>query len=546
MAKRIIYNENARRALERGMDILAEAVAVTLGPKGRNVVLEKKFGAPQIVNDGVTIAKEIELEDHVENTGVALIRQAASKTNDAAGDGTTTATVLAHAMVKEGLRNVAAGANAIALKRGVDKATGFLVEKIAEHAKQVEDSKSIAQVGSISAGNDDEVGQMIANAMDKVGKEGVISLEEGKSMTTELEITEGMRFDKGYISPYFVTDTERMEAILEEPFILLTDKKIGLVQDLVPVLEQVARSGRPLLIIAEDIEKEALATLVVNKLRGVLNVTAVKAPGFGDRRKAMLEDIAVLTGGQLITEDAGLKLENTKLDMIGKARRITITKDSTTIVAEGNEVAVKSRCEQIRRQMDETESSYDKEKLQERLAKLAGGVAVIKVGAATETEMKDRKLRLEDAINATKAAVEEGIVPGGGTTLAHLTPQLEEWANANLKGEELTGALIVARALAAPLKRIAENAGLNGAVIAERVKEKPFNVGFNAATNEFVDMFEAGIVDPAKVTRSALQNAASIAGMVLTTECIVVDKPEPKEGAASGGGGGMGGGDFDY
>ena len=546
MAKRIIYNENARRALERGMDILAEAVAVTLGPKGRNVVLEKKFGAPQIVNDGVTIAKEIELEDHVENTGVALIRQAASKTNDAAGDGTTTATVLAHAMVKEGLRNVAAGANAIALKRGVDKATTFLVGKIAEHAKQVEDSKSIAQVGSISAGNDDEVGQMIADAMDKVGKEGVISLEEGKSMTTELEITEGMRFDKGYISPYFVTDTERMEAILEEPFILLTDKKIGMVQDLVPILEQVARSGRPLLIIAEDIEKEALATLVVNKLRGVLNVTAVKAPGFGDRRKAMLEDIAVLTGGQLITEDAGLKLENTKLDMIGKARRVTITKDSTTIVAEGNEVAVKSRCEQIRRQMDETESSYDKEKLQERLAKLAGGVAVIKVGAATETEMKDRKLRLEDAINATKAAVEEGIVPGGGTTLAHLTPQLEEWANANLKGEELTGALIVARALAAPLKRIAENAGLNGAVIAERVKEKPFNVGFNAATNEFVDMFEAGIVDPAKVTRSALQNAASIAGMVLTTECIVVDKPEPKEGAGAGSGGGMGGGDFDY
>ncbi|MEG3907301.1 chaperonin GroEL [Microcoleus sp. Pol12B5] len=546
MAKRIIYNENARRALERGMDILAEAVAVTLGPKGRNVVLEKKFGAPQIVNDGVTIAKEIELEDHVENTGVALIRQAASKTNDAAGDGTTTATVLAHAMVKEGLRNVAAGANAIALKRGVDKATTFLVEKIAEHAKQVEDSKAIAQVGSISAGNDDEVGQMIANAMDKVGKEGVISLEEGKSMTTELEITEGMRFDKGYISPYFVTDTERMEAILEEPFILLTDKKIGLVQDLVPVLEQVARSGRPLLIIAEDIEKEALATLVVNKLRGVLNVTAVKAPGFGDRRKAMLEDIAVLTGGQLITEDAGLKLENTKLEVIGKARRVTITKDSTTIVAEGNEVAVKSRCEQIRRQMDETESSYDKEKLQERLAKLAGGVAVIKVGAATETEMKDRKLRLEDAINATKAAVEEGIVPGGGTTLAHLTPQLEEWANSTLKGEELTGALIVARALAAPLKRIAENAGLNGAVIAERVKEKPFNVGFNAATNEFVDMFEAGIVDPAKVTRSALQNAASIAGMVLTTECIVVDKPEPKDGAAAGAGGGMGGGDFDY
>jgi chaperonin GroEL len=545
MAKRIIYNENARRALERGMDILAEAVAVTLGPKGRNVVLEKKFGAPQIVNDGVTIAKEIELEDNVENTGVALIRQAASKTNDAAGDGTTTATVLAHAIVKEGLRNVAAGANAISLKRGIDKATGFLVEKIAAHAKQVEDSKAIAQVAAISAGNDNEVGEMIANAMDKVGKEGVISLEEGKSMTTELEITEGMRFDKGYISPYFATDMERMEAVLDQPYILITDKKINLVQDLVPILEQVARSGRPLLILAEDIEKEALATLVVNRLRGVLNVAAVKAPGFGDRRKAMLEDIAVLTGGQLITEDAGLKLDATKLESLGQARRITITKDSTTIVAEGNEATVKSRCEQIRRQMDESDSSYDKEKLQERLAKLAGGVAVIKVGAATETEMKDRKLRLEDAINATKAAVEEGIVPGGGTTLAHLSPELEVWAQANLKDEELTGALIVTRALSAPLKRIAENAGQNGAIIAERVKEKTFNVGYNAATNEFVDMFEAGIVDPAKVTRSALQNAASIAAMVLTTECIVVDKPE-KDGAPAGGGGGMGGGDFDY
>jgi chaperonin GroEL len=545
MAKRIIYNENARRALEKGMDILAESVAVTLGPKGRNVVLEKKFGAPQIVNDGVTIAKEIELEDHVENTGVSLIRQAASKTNDAAGDGTTTATVLAHAMMKEGLRNVAAGANAISLKRGIDKATHFLVERIAEHARQVEDSKSIAQVGAISAGNDDEVGQMIAEAMEKVGKEGVISLEEGKSMTTELEITEGMRFDKGYISPYFATDAERMEAVLEEPYLLLTDKKIALVQDLVPVLEQVARSGKPLVIIAEDIEKEALATLVVNRLRGVLNVAAVKAPGFGDRRKAMLEDIAILTGGQLITEDAGLKLESTKLDMLGKARRLTITKDNTTIVAEGNDQAVKVRCDQIRRQMDETESSYDKEKLQERLAKLAGGVAVVKVGAATETEMKDRKLRLEDAINATKAAVEEGIVPGGGTTLAHLAPQLEKWANENVKGEELIGAMIVARSLAAPLKRIAENAGQNGAVIAERVKEKDFNVGFNAATNEFVDMFEAGIVDPAKVTRSALQNAASIAGMVLTTECIVVDKPEPKDNAPAAGGAGMGG-DFDY
>ncbi|MCC5897940.1 MAG: chaperonin GroEL [Phormidium sp. BM_Day4_Bin.17] len=545
MAKRIIYNENARRALERGMDILAESVAVTLGPKGRNVVLEKKFGAPQIVNDGITIAKEIELEDNVENTGVALIRQAASKTNDAAGDGTTTATVLAHAMVKEGLRNVAAGSNAIALKRGIDRATAHLVEKIAAHARPVEDSTAIAQVGTISAGNDEEVGQMIANAMDKVGKEGVISLEEGKSMTTELEITEGMRFDKGYISPYFATDTERMEAVLDEPYILLTDKKISLVQDLVPILEQVARSGKPLLIISEDIEKEALATLVVNRLRGVLNVAAVKAPGFGDRRKAMLDDIAVLTGGQVITEDAGLKLETAKLEMLGSARRITITKDNTTIVAEGNEAEVKARCEQIRRQMEESDSSYDKEKLQERLAKLSGGVAVIKVGAATETEMKDRKLRLEDAINATKAAVEEGIVPGGGTTLAHLAPGLEEWATSNLENEELTGALIVARALTAPLKRIAENAGQNGAVIAERVKEKDFNVGYNAANGEFCDMFEAGIVDPAKVTRSATQNAASIAGMVLTTECIIVDKPEPKEGAGAGAGAGMGG-DFDY
>jgi chaperonin GroEL len=544
MAKRIIYNENARKALERGMDILAEAVAVTLGPKGRNVVLEKKFGAPQIINDGVTIAKEIELEDNVENTGVALIRQAASRTNDAAGDGTTTATVLAHAIVKQGLRNVAAGANAIQIKKGIDKATAFLVDEIKAKSRPVEDSKAIAQVGSISAGNDDEVGQMIANAMDKVGKEGVISLEEGKSMTTELEITEGMRFDKGYISPYFATDTERMETVFDEPFILITDKKIGLVQDLVPVLEQVARAGRPLLIIAEDIEKEALATLVVNRLRGVLNVAAVKAPGFGDRRKALLEDIAVLTGGTLITEDAGLKIDAAKLEMMGKARRITITKDTTTIVAEGNEVAVKERVNQIRRQMEETESSYDKEKLQERLAKLAGGVAVIKVGAATETEMKDRKLRLEDAINATKAAVEEGIVPGGGTTLAHLAPALETWAASNLTGEELTGAMIVSRALTAPLERIAQNAGQNGAVIAERVKGMDFNSGYNAATGEFVDMFQAGIVDPAKVTRSALQNAASIAAMVLTTECIVVDKPEPKEGGGAPAGGGMG--DFDY
>ena len=544
MAKRIIYNENARRALEKGIDILAESVAVTLGPKGRNVVLEKKFGAPQIINDGVTIAKEIELEDHIENTGVALIRQAASKTNDAAGDGTTTATVLAHAMVKAGLRNVAAGANAITLKKGIDKASDFLVGKIKEQAKPIADSGAIAQVGTISAGNDEEVGQMIADAMDKVGKEGVISLEEGKSMETELEVTEGMRFDKGYISPYFATDTERMEAVLDEPYILLTDKKIGLVQDLVPVLEQIARTGKPLLIIAEDIEKEALATLVVNRIRGVLNVAAVKAPGFGDRRKAMLEDMAVLTNGQLITEDAGLKLENAKLEMLGTARRITINKDTTTIVAEGNETAVGARCEQIKKQMDETDSTYDKEKLQERLAKLAGGVAVVKVGAATETEMKDKKLRLEDAINATKAAVEEGIVPGGGTTLAHLAPALEEWANSSLSGEELIGANIVAAALTAPLMRIAENAGANGAVVAENVKSRAISEGYNAATGDYVDMLDAGIVDPAKVTRSGLQNAASIAGMVLTTECIVADLPEKKDAAPAGGG--MGGGDFDY
>ncbi len=541
MAKSIIYNDEARRALEKGIDLLAEAVAVTIGPKGRNVVLEKKFGAPQIVNDGITIAKEIELEDHIENTGVSLIRQAAAKTNDVAGDGTTTATVLAHAIVKEGLRNVAAGANPIAIKRGIDKATEFLVGKIGEHAKPVEDSTAIAQVGTISAGNDEEVGNMISQAMDKVGKEGVISLEEGKSMTTELEITEGMRFDKGYISPYFVTDTERMEATFEEPLILITDKKINLVQDLVPVLEQVARQGKPLVIIAEDIEKEALATLVVNRLRGVLNVAAIKAPGFGDRRKQMLEDIAILTGGQVISEDAGLKLESTKVEMLGTARRINITKDSTTIVAEGHEDAVKKRCQQIRNQIEASDSSYDQEKLQERLAKLSGGVAVIKVGAATETEMKDRKLRLEDAINATKAAVEEGIVPGGGTTLAHLAPGLEEWATANLKDEALTGATIVARALTAPLRRIAENAGQNGAVVAERVKEKDFDTGYNAAKNELVNMFDAGIVDPAKVTRSALQNAASIAGMVLTTECIVVDKPEKDKAAA-----GAGAGDFDY
>ena len=542
MAKSIIYNDQARRALERGIDLLTESVAVTLGPRGRNVVLERKYGAPQIVNDGVTIAKEIELEDRIENTGVSLIRQAASKTNDNAGDGTTTAVVLAHGMVKEGMRNVAAGANAVSLQRGINKAAEYVVEQIGKHARQISDSNSVAQVGAISAGNDQEVGEMIAQAMDRVGREGVISLEEGKSMTTELDVAEGMRFDKGYISPYFVTDNERMEAVLDEPQLLITDKKITVIQDLVSILEQVSRSGKPLLIIAEDIEKEALATLVVNRMRGVLNVTAVKAPAFGDRRKQMLEDIAVLTGSQVITEDAGLTLENATTDMLGTARRVTVGRENTTIVAEGDNPDVSKRCEQIRRQLEDTESSYEREKLQERLAKLAGGVAVIKVGAATETEMRDRKLRLEDAVNATKAAVEEGIVPGGGTTLAHIAPDLEQWAKSNLNGEELTGAMIVCRALTAPLKRIAQNAGQNGAVIAERVKSKDFNIGYNAANNEFGDMYQAGVIDPAKVTRSAVQNAASIASMVLTTECIVVEKEQEKASSSAGGGGG----DFDY
>ncbi len=534
MAKSIFYSDEARQALERGIDLLSEAVASTLGPRGRNVVLETKFGAPQIINDGVTIAKEIELEDHVENTGVALIRQAAAKTNDVAGDGTTTAVVLTSAIVREGLRNVAAGANAMALRHGIEKAADFVVEQIKAHARPVQDNQAIAQVGTISAGNDPEVGEMIATAMEKVGREGVITLEEGKSMTTELEITEGMRFDRGYISPYFVTDPERMEALLDEPYILITDRKITLIQDLLPILESITRIGKPLLIIAEDIEKEALATLVINQLRGGLQVAAAKAPGFGDRRKAMLQDIAALTGTQVISEETGLSLENATMEILGRSRRATMTKDTTTLVAEGNEEAVQARCEQIRRQIEATDSDYDREKLQERLAKLSGGVAVIKVGAATETELKDRKYKMEDAINATKAAVEEGIVPGGGTTLAHLAPQLETWAKDNLDNEELVGALIVARALYAPIRRIAENAGQNGAVIAEHAKEQGFDVGYDAMTNQFVNMFDAGIVDPAKVTRSGLQNAASIAAMTLTTECIVAEKPETKERVPAG------------
>jgi len=525
MGKTILYQDNARKALEQGMDILAEAVSVTLGPKGRNVVLEKKFGSPQIVNDGVTIAKEIELQDLIENTGVALIRQAASKTNDVAGDGTTTATVLAHAIVKQGLKNVASGANPISLKRGVDKAVKFVISKISEYSRPVHDVLSITQVAAISAGNDVEIGEMIANAIQIVGKEGIISLEEGQSTVTELEIKEGMKFDKGFISPYFVNDSSRMEIIQENPYILLTDKKITLIQqELLPILEQVAQTGKPLLIIAEDIEKEALATMIVNKLRGIVNVVAVRAPGFGDRRKALLEDMGILTSAQVITEDTGLTLDNISISQLGRARRVNITKDSTTIMADANESTIKSRCDQIRRQIEISSNSYEREKLQERLAKLAGGVAVIKVGAATETEMKDKKLRLEDAINATKAAIEEGIVPGGGSTLVHLSEHLSSWAKLNLQEEELVGALIVQKALLSPLTRIAENAGLNGAVIVEKVKHCDFAIGYNANQDCLVDMYENGIIDPAKVTRSALQNASSIASMILTTECIVAEK----------------------
>ena len=527
MAKKILYQDNARRALERGMEIMVEAVSVTLGPKGRNVVLEKSYSSPQIVNDGVTIAKEINLEDHIENTGVALIRQAAAKTNDVAGDGTTTATVLAYAIVKEGLKNVAAGANPISIKLGIEKATQYLVTQINEFAQPVEDIESIKQVAAISSGNDMKIGSLIANALDKVGKEGVISLEEGKGISTELEITEGMKLDKGFISPYFITNTEKMEVCYENPLILLTDKKITLIQqDLLPILEQVTKTKRPLLIIAENVEKEALATLILNKLRGIVNVVAIRAPGFGELRKQMLEDIAILTGGTVITQDAGLNLANIQLKLFGQARRIIINKDNTTIVADGTERKIKLRCEQLRKQINIVETGYEKEKLQDRIAKLSGGIAVLKVGAITETEMKDKKLRLEDAINATRAAVEEGIVPGGGATLAHLSENMVTWAKNNLKEDELIGAIIISRAIVAPLKRISENAGVNGAVIIEQVKQQDFEIGYNAAKNIFDNMYEAGIVDPAKVTRSGLQNAASIASMILTTECIIVDQTQ--------------------
>ena len=524
-AKKILYQEAARKALEKGMDTLAEAVSTTLGPKGRNVVLGKKFGTPQIVNDGVTIAKEINLTNNLENTGVCLIRQAASKTNDVAGDGTTTATVLAYAMVKEGLKNVAAGANPISIKLGMEKAAQYLVTQINEFAQPVEDLQSIQQVAAISAGNDNAIGSLIADALAKVGKEGVISLEEGKGINTELEITEGMKLEKGFISPYFITNTEKMEVTYENPLILLTDKRITLVQqDLLPVLEQITKTKRPLLIIAEDVEKEALATLILNKLRGIVNVVAIRSPGFGEQRKLMLQDIAILTGGTVITQDAGLSLENVNLNLLGQARSIVVNKDTTTIVAEGTEEAIKIRCEQLRKQVNSADTGYEKEKLQDRIAKLSGGIAVIKVGAVTETEMRDKKLRLEDAINATRAAVEEGIVPGGGATLTHLSESLVTWAKNNLKEDELVGALIMSRAIVAPLRRIAENAGINGPVIVEQVQEQDFEMGYNAAKNTFENMYEAGIVDPTKVTRSGLQNATSIASMILTTECIIVDQ----------------------
>jgi chaperonin GroEL len=532
-SKELKFGEDARRSLEAGVNKLADAVAITLGPKGQNVVLDKKWGAPTITNDGVTIAKEIELEDPYENMGAQLTKEVATKTNDVAGDGTTTATVLARAMVKGGMRNVAAGANPMALKRGIEKAVEAAVEGIKSQAKDVESKDEIAQVASISAA-DQTIGEVIAEAMDKVGKDGVITVEESNTFGIELEFTEGMQFDKGYISPYFITDQDRMEAVLEDPYILLINKKISSVQELLPVLEKVMQGGRPLVIIAEDIEGEALATIVVNKIRGTFNSAAVKAPGFGDRRKAMLQDMAILTGGQVVSEEVGLKLENVSVDLLGRARKVVITKDATTIVeGQGQEADVQGRINQIKAEIDNTDSDWDREKLQERLAKLSGGVAVIKVGAATEVELKEKKHRIEDAVSATRAAVEEGIVPGGGVTLIRVESTLDKL---DLDGDEATGAKIVRGALRAPAARIASNAGYEGAVIITQIREEGDGRGFDAASGEWVDMVKAGIIDPAKVTRSALQNAASIAGIVLTAEVSVVEKPEDEEPAAAGDG----------
>ena len=541
MAKQLKFNEEARRALEAGVNKLADAVKVTLGPKGRNVVLDKKFGAPTITNDGVSIAKEVELEDPFENMGAQLVKEVATKTNDVAGDGTTTATVLAQAMVQHGMRNVAAGANPMGLKRGMEKAVAAAVESIKGQSKEVDDKGDIASVATISAA-DATIGGVIADAIDKVGKDGVVTVEESNTFGIELEFTEGMQFDKGYLSPYFVTDQERQEAVIEEPYILYYASKISSVQSLLPALEAVMKTGRALLIIAEDVEGEALATLVVNKIRGTFNSTAVKAPGFGDRRKAMLQDMAVLTGGQVISEEVGLKLENVTLDLLGRAKRIIITKDATTIVdGAGDKAEVAGRISQIKAEIDNTDSDWDREKLQERLAKLAGGVAVIKVGAATEVELKEKKHRIEDAVSATRAAIEEGVVAGGGTALLRTRASVLAVVQ-SLEGDEATGARTVYEALVAPAKHIADNAGMEGSVVVQRVESEKGNIGLNAATGEYVDLVAAGIIDPAKVTRAALQNAASIASLVMTTECLVADKPDKNAPAMGGGGmpGGMG------
>ena len=534
MAKQMLFDEEARRALGRGVDALANAVKVTLGPKGRNVVLDKKFGAPTITNDGVTIAKEIELEDPFENMGAQLVKEVATKTNDIAGDGTTTATLLAQSIVREGMKNVVAGANPMIIKRGIELAVKKLVDEIKAKAVKVESRDAIAQVAAISS-SDEEIGKLIADAMEKVGKDGVITIEESKTMDTNLSFTEGMQFDRGYISPYMVTDTDKMEAVMEEPYLLLTDKKISSIGDIVPVLEAIMKQGKQLVIIAEDVDGEALATLVLNKLRGTLRVLAVKAPGYGDRRKAMLEDIAILTGGTVISEDVGRKLDSITVEDLGRARQIRATKDETTIVdGSGSKADIDARVKNIKKQIEESTSDFDKEKLQERLAKLAGGVAVIEIGAATEVEMKEKKLRVEDALNATRAAVEECIVAGGGTTFINILPALD---SVQAEGDAKVGVDIVRRAIEEPVRQIAANAGCEGSVVVEAVKKSPAGVGFNALTNEYVDMIKAGIVDPAKVTRSALQNAASIAAMVLTTETLVADKPAPEPPAPPMGGG---------
>ncbi len=539
MPKQLQFDELARRRLETGVNKLADVVKVTLGPKGRNVVIAKRWGAPTITNDGVTIAKEIELEDHFENMGAQLVKEVATKTNDVAGDGTTTATVLAQALVREGLRNVAAGANPIALKRGIDKAVEAAVSSVRSLAKDVDDKAEIAQVAAISAA-DASIGEVISDAIDKVGKDGVVTVEESNTFGVELEFTEGMQFDKGYISPYFVTDPERQEAVIEDPYILIANQKISAAHDLIPVLERVMSNGKPLLVIAEDVEGEALATLIVNKLRGTFQSTAVKAPGFGDRRKAMLADIAILTGGQVVSEEVGLKLDNVDLSLLGRARKVVVTKDDTTIVeGAGSEADVKGRIAQIKREIEDTDSDWDREKLQERLAKLAGGVAVIRVGAATEVELKEKKHRIEDAVSATKAAIEEGIVPGGGLALLRSRAAVASLAK-DLSGDEATGASILAKALEEPLRWIATNAGLEGPVAVEHAERETGAVGLNALTGQFEDLIKAGVIDPAKVTRSALQNAASVAGLLLTTEVAVADAPEEKDKAAAGAGAGRG------